>query len=73
MNKGKQVQMKTNEKILFGVIGVFLSLVIWMSVSEFYFPQFLVPKSLHLIVDVAAIIGVGVGVIWIIQSRKEKN
>jgi len=44
-----------------------------MSVSEFYFPQVIVPKSLHLIVDVIAIIGVGVGVIWIIQSRREKN
>jgi len=26
-----------------------------------------------LIVDVIAIIGIGVGVIWIIQSRREKN
>jgi membrane protein DedA with SNARE-associated domain len=65
--------MKPNEKILFGVIGVFLSIVIWMSISEFYFPQVTVPKSLHLIVDVVAIIGVGVGVVWIIQSKKEKN
>jgi len=32
-----------------------------------------VPKSLHLIVNVIAIIGIGVGVIWIIQSRREKN
>jgi len=65
--------MKPSEKILFGVIGVFLSIRIWMSVSEFYFPQVIVPKFLHLIVDVIAIIGIGVGVIWIIQSRREKN
>ncbi len=71
--KPNQEQMKPSEKILFGVIGVFLSIIIWMSVSKFYFPQVIVPKSLHLIVDVIAIIGIGVGVIWIIQSRKEKN
>ena len=68
-----QSQLKSNEKILFGIIGVFLSIVILMSILEFYFPQILVPNELHLIVDVVAIIGVGVGVIWIIQSRKEKN
>ncbi len=65
--------MKSNEKVVFGLVGIFLSIVIWMSISEFYFPQVLVPNSLQLIVDVAAIIGVGVGVIWIIQSKKEKN
>jgi len=65
--------MKSNEKVVFGLVGIFLSIVIWMSISEFYFPQVPVPNSLHLIVDVAAIIGVGVGVIWIIQSKKEKN
>ncbi len=71
--KANQEQLKPSENIRFGVIGVFLSLIIWMSVSEFYFPQVIVPKSLHLIVDVIAIIGIGVGVIWIIQSRREKN
>lgn len=65
--------METKDKIVFGVIGAFLSIVIWMSISEFFYPQVLIPYSLHLIVDVLAIIGVGVGIIWIIQSRKEKK
>ncbi len=65
--------MEAKDKVVFGVIGVFLSMVILMSISEFFYPQVLIPHSLHTIVDVAAIIGVGVGIIWIIQSRKEKN
>ncbi len=65
--------MKPSEKILFGVIGVFLSIKIWMIVFEFYFPQVIVLKSLHLIVDVIASIFIVVVFIWIIQSMRENN